>query len=585
MSLILRRGTDAQRTGIIFDQGEVLYTTDTQKLYIGDGATSGGKHILATSAGVGLSFNATTQALDFNTNNLGLTTSVVSEGTNQYFTSQRAQDAAAALFIAAGAGAKSGSVTTVTASGTVTISGTTTAGMTVGEKFTIAGTGNTAVNTTTTITVATNDGATASTSFTVASTTGIVIGATFTGLPGTTGSRKVTGINGSVISFSPAATFSAGLTLPYSVTFNTIGLTAGTYYITTILSGTTLTLANTRPNALSGTFLTSFTPGSLTGTTFTAGAEDTAITFNYDSVNHVVTANVALNATGLTSVSADTNPTLGGNLTLAGYNIVGTVSGNSITINGTTGAVTAASFTGPHTGTTTGILNGNVISATSTTIIDNTAQTLSLRPTVGVFANLYTISSSGNLPYILINASNGTYTAPTASIANDVMGGIQWTGYNGTSYNLSSVINTVADGAVVNGNVPGKLQLGVQNSTGTGVQAMTFNSLGILSVPSMTAGLNIRQVNAITIATTSTYSLSSTKSVNLLLVTAGSLTATLNMPTSPVDGQECKFSVSGNAVTLAVGTGTTAPTFSGAASVGTVFTYVYQATTTTWYRL
>ena len=102
MALRIRRGTDAQRQTVTFDQGELVYTTDTLKLYVGDGITAGGKNLLSTAAGVGLTFNATTQALDFTTNNLGLTTSVVTEGSNKYFTTQRAQDAAAALFTAAG---------------------------------------------------------------------------------------------------------------------------------------------------------------------------------------------------------------------------------------------------------------------------------------------------------------------------------------------------------------------------------------------------------------------------------------------------------------------------------------------------
>ena len=508
MSLQIRRGIESQRTGVVFDEGEISWTTDTKKLYVGDGTTAGGVNVIASAAGTGLTWNNTTQTLNFSGSGLGLTTDVVTEGVTYnriYFTNARAKTAVSSMFTTLGTSPTTGNVTGAISPSQITVSGGT-SGMNPYIPFTVTGTGGQ-------------------------------------------------------------------------------GLTAGTYYICTIVDSTHVTLSSTLLLAQAGTAIASFTTGSITGTTYSAGGGGGDVYFTYNPTTQTISANVTLDGVGILSVSQDTSPSLGGNLTLAGYNIVGTVSGNSITINGTTGAVTAASFTGPHTGTTTGILNGNVISATSTTIIDNTAQTLSLRPTVGLFANLYAISSSGNLPYILINASNGTYTTPTASIANDVMGGIQWTGYNGTSYNLSSVINTVADGTVVNGNVPGKLQLGVQNSTGTGIQAMTFNSLGILSVPSMTAGLNIRQVNAITIATTSTYSLSSTKSVNLLLVTAGVLTATLNMPTSPVDGQECKFSVSGNAVTLAVGTGTTAPTFSGAASVGTVFTYVYQATTTTWYRL
>jgi len=42
MALRLRRGTDAERLTITPEAGEPLYTTDTNRLYIGDGTTSGG---------------------------------------------------------------------------------------------------------------------------------------------------------------------------------------------------------------------------------------------------------------------------------------------------------------------------------------------------------------------------------------------------------------------------------------------------------------------------------------------------------------------------------------------------------------
>lgn len=45
MALRLRRGTDAQRTasgGIVFAEGELIYVTDTKKLWVGDGITPGG---------------------------------------------------------------------------------------------------------------------------------------------------------------------------------------------------------------------------------------------------------------------------------------------------------------------------------------------------------------------------------------------------------------------------------------------------------------------------------------------------------------------------------------------------------------
>ena len=42
MALRLRRGTNAERTAITPEAGELVYTTDTKKVYVGDGTTTGG---------------------------------------------------------------------------------------------------------------------------------------------------------------------------------------------------------------------------------------------------------------------------------------------------------------------------------------------------------------------------------------------------------------------------------------------------------------------------------------------------------------------------------------------------------------
>ena len=42
MTLRLRRGTDAERQSIVFDEGELVFVTDTKQLYAGDGFTLGG---------------------------------------------------------------------------------------------------------------------------------------------------------------------------------------------------------------------------------------------------------------------------------------------------------------------------------------------------------------------------------------------------------------------------------------------------------------------------------------------------------------------------------------------------------------
>jgi hypothetical protein len=41
----VRKGTDLQRKQIVFEEGELVYTTDTKRVFIGDGITLGGKRV------------------------------------------------------------------------------------------------------------------------------------------------------------------------------------------------------------------------------------------------------------------------------------------------------------------------------------------------------------------------------------------------------------------------------------------------------------------------------------------------------------------------------------------------------------
>jgi hypothetical protein len=100
MSLRIRRGTENERSGIVFNMGEIVWTTNSQQLWVGDGVTQGGINILANSAGTGLFYNPTTKKLDFA--GASYTTDDIAEGTQpgrQYFTAERAQDAAAYMFV------------------------------------------------------------------------------------------------------------------------------------------------------------------------------------------------------------------------------------------------------------------------------------------------------------------------------------------------------------------------------------------------------------------------------------------------------------------------------------------------------
>ena len=114
MALQIRRGTDAQRQATLFKSGELTYTIDSKDLYVGDNVTLGGTQI------------APVKSVNGSTGAVVLTTTQITEGTNQYYTANRAKaDAAAAL-----TGGNSGNtgITFTWNSGTNTITAVVTAG-------------------------------------------------------------------------------------------------------------------------------------------------------------------------------------------------------------------------------------------------------------------------------------------------------------------------------------------------------------------------------------------------------------------------------------------------------------------------
>ena len=53
----VRRGTDSDRRRVILDEGELGFTTDTQRFFVGDGGTLGGINIANKFIGTGLRTN------------------------------------------------------------------------------------------------------------------------------------------------------------------------------------------------------------------------------------------------------------------------------------------------------------------------------------------------------------------------------------------------------------------------------------------------------------------------------------------------------------------------------------------------
>ena len=97
-------------------------------------------------------------------------------------------------------------------------------------------------------------------------------------------------------------------------------------------------------------------------------------------------------------------------------------------------------------------------------------------------------------------------------------------------------------------------------------------------------GVSVSPPNFVSISGTGAVNLSTTTSVNILFITSAGFTVTLNAPASPVNGQQCSFSVINNTVTLAVGSGTFVPTFAGALTDGLSYRYTYYSANNSWYR-
>ena len=86
LQLIVRQGTDSTRRNVVLKSGELGYTTDTKKLYVGDGSTLGG--VLVGGGYAGSAANITTLApaslndLAFDTDNNKLYRLRVNDGSN-----------------------------------------------------------------------------------------------------------------------------------------------------------------------------------------------------------------------------------------------------------------------------------------------------------------------------------------------------------------------------------------------------------------------------------------------------------------------------------------------------------------------
>ena len=96
-------------------------------------------------------------------------------------------------------------------------------------------------------------------------------------------------------------------------------------------------------------------------------------------------------------------------------------------------------------------------------------------------------------------------------------------------------------------------------------------------------GLEIVSPNYINItANAQSANLSSTISTNFIVANNTGYTCTVNLPSVPVDGQITRFTITGNTIVLAAGSGNVNSLYSGSANVGVGFKYIYNASANIW---
>lgn len=461
MSLRIRRGTNDQRSGIVFEQGEVVWTTDRQQLFVGDNITAGGKSVAQAIAGTGLTYNNTTGKIDVVAQQL--TTTDVTEGSRLYFTTQRAQDATATLF----------------ANGTHS-----------GITFQYNDVDN-EINATVQFDVDTvQDDAAAL--FTHSAHLGISF--SYDDIDG----RLIGTVSQEYIQDKFAllldAGYQTGLTITYNDNSNRIEAAVSTDFIQDAVaslfsngtqSGITYTYdAGANKIDSTVTISTELVQDLIAPMFINGNVNNTGITFTYnDTPDNTITASTTI------QIQRDTSPSLGGDLDLNNYTITGT---GDVTVIGTLSNNTVSIITDTISSTTNevnfdtsnGINVTNGVHSSSLSALSTDA--LAFSGSAFNFNSAISASSNGSISTTLSSLKKVNIKVSAAAAAADAIGGFVGTYIDPTTSNQfwSGMVVQIDPGQVkTTTNVAGKLVFATSHGELNASPAfLTFNSLGRLAV-------------------------------------------------------------------------------------------------------
>jgi hypothetical protein len=454
MAFQLRRGTNAQRSTITPLQGELLYTTDTKTLYVGDGTTAGGTIVSGGGGGATYAISAETTTGGANLRLTGSDASTdnvkLAEGANVTITRT---DANTITISSSGTG---GGASNLNDLGDVVITGTPLPGQvlkydSVTSKWI-------------------NDADSVSSDIFIDDLSDVVI----TGTP----------LNGDVLTWNNALALWVNGTPTSSYTDQDATDAMGLAFGNGIHTGISFNYA---PLTQSMSATVSLDP---VGTMLEDGV-NTGITFSYNAATDTLTSTVAVALGDITDVSLGT-PTIGdllrfnGSVWTESAETVWTVADDATPQLSGDLDLNAKRITGTGGVDITGdiIATGDII--TTTGALSVISETIVAVPNI---LDVVSYNNAANIrPLFNLYKARGTQAAPAAAQLNDVIGGMRFVG-QGTDTSAFTALASAAiqahvdpTGTVAATYAPGSVVIYTRNDAGVLNAGLTVDKDGILKV-------------------------------------------------------------------------------------------------------
>jgi hypothetical protein len=444
MPLQIRRGTDAERLAMIqpLAAGELVYITDSQRLYIGNGSALGGVQITGYTNEDAVDAVGAALVAGTHTGGISFTYGATQDNANRIDATVSINQLTQNLNL---------NTNSITGTGNINIAGN----VTITGRFTGDYKGSIFGDDSTTLVDA--------------------VGSSIN-LDGT--------VKGNVIPDSDTARSIGSISKRFNTLYLSNGITIGTRSISIVNGNVDLPTGTTIGGELLGA---ATLQGTNLNVNIVADDSTTIVNSSTASFRGLLYGSVAADDSTLLLNHQDRTFSggLGANLTLNTYNITG--NGN-IAISG------SGSFTSTLTSNTS--VTAPIVNVSNTLNVDNIADLTTFGVTVTsegstplTVKGIGTLGPTSGQVYFNVSASKGTPSAPTTTSAGDYLGGITIQGYDGTDYKAASLIVAAWDStAILSDTFPNSTLRFISGGGGSLLRQASFDNQGVFAAPIFKAG-------------------------------------------------------------------------------------------------